>query len=147
VLLAPDTQRVQAEQHLGGRGWTTQAVGSPLEAMAELCLLERGRDSRRAWRHDEPAADEALALVVVDPRSWPDLERLLRAARKHLPAVAAWELRHGAMSPLGAPAPPAEADRPVSRAAPPVDGDGRPPAISPEEISMLLEGNLHEGPS
>ena len=156
VLLAPAVQRVQAEKQLGGRGWTTQAAESPLQAMAELCLLERGRDSRRAWGHDGPEAAEALALVVVDPRSWPDLERLVRAARRHLPAASVWELRNGDVSPLGGPAevirPPAAPRAPAASPAPPAPAAAEaaadlnlPPQISPEEIAMLLEGDLHEG--
>ncbi len=151
VLLAPAGQRVQAEKQLGGRGWTTQAVESPLQAMAELCLLERGRDSRRAWGHDDHEAAEALALVVVDPRSWPDLDRLVRAARRHVPAASVWELRNGTVTPMGGPAeavrPPASPTAPGAATAPraAAPDENVPPQISPEEIAMLLGGNLQEG--
>ncbi len=152
VLLAPAGQRGQAEKQLAGRGWTTQAVESPLQAMAELCLLERGSESRRAWGHDDHEAAAALALVVVDPRSWTDIDRLVGAARRYLPAATVWELRNGSVTPLGGPPdavrPPASPPAPVAPTAAAAAGapdENVPPQITAEEIAMLLGGNLQEG--
>ena len=46
VLLVPPGQRDEAQVQLDRRGWSTHAVDAPLRALAELCLLERGRDLR-----------------------------------------------------------------------------------------------------
>ena len=142
VLLAPAVERDQAEQQLDGRGWAIHAVDAPLQAMAELCLLDRSRDSRRAWGHDAHDGDVALALVVVDPRSWHELDRLVRAARRYLPSASLWELAGGTMRPLG-PQPQPGNEPEVT--APSMTEPAAPPPISPEEIAMLLEGNLREG--
>jgi hypothetical protein len=136
VLLAPPGQRDEAHVQLDRRGWTTQAVDAPLRALAELCLLERSRDSRRAWGHGE---QEGLALVVVSPPSWLELDRLVSAARRYVPLASLWELQDGTMSPLSPAAPVAQPEL-----VPPDDEVALPPPISREEIAMLLEGELHQ---
>ena len=141
VLLAALGQRDEAYGQLDRRGWTAEVAEAPLRALAELCLLERSRDSRRAWGHSD---QEGLALVVVDPPRWAQLSRLLSAARRYVPSASLWGWEQGTMKPLSEN-PAAQPPEAPSAAPAPFDDALLPPPISRQEIAMLLEGDLQEG--
>ncbi len=68
VLLAPSGKPCDARGELERRGWTSHEVNDPLPAMAELCLLDR---TLAVGRPDGSPVVERLAMVVVEPRQWP----------------------------------------------------------------------------
>ncbi len=145
VLLAPKGDRDQGRGEilrslLDRRGWIAHEANDPLAALAELCVLQRTQASRRAWGLT-PA--ESLALVVVEPKCWPQLEAMLAAARRYLPQADQWSFVNGGLHPIGADGPGSEPRRREAEAPPAVpDGtdDVSPPPVSGEEIAMLLEG-------
>jgi hypothetical protein len=178
VLLAPKGDRGQGRGEvlqalLDRRGWIAHETSDLLEALAELCLLQRTLASRRAWGLT-PA--EQLALVVVEPRRWPQLAAMLAAARRYVPQASVWSFVDGGLHSLASDrqAEPAGGDAPdgrVRRLRPPAGegsgsaeaGAGGPrqpadahntdrartdeswrPHISREEIAMLLESERRE---
>lgn len=146
VLLVPKGGRASArgrrlKELLDRRGWQAHEANETLAALAELCLLDRARSSRRSW--GLPDAGD-LAMVVVQPPSWPQVEELLAAARRYVPRAALWSYDGGALHPLSPPPP--QAAQPEAAPA----ATGRPktnhqaaapeqPFISRQEIDMLLQ--------
>ena len=134
------------------QGWQALAMDEPLSALAELCVLERGRASEARWGRQ---AGEPPALVVVEPSRWPQLDEMLTAVQHYLPRVPVWTYADGRLQPTTAiaspeirdadqPPPPMEfaADSPVLGLTPgPPRGAGEPspPQLSAEELAMLLD--------
>ncbi|MHC4414098.1 MAG: hypothetical protein ACYS0G_02310 [Planctomycetota bacterium] len=144
---------------LESRGWQRHECHELVPALAELCVLERTQTSRDV---DGLARAEGIALLVVEPARWSQLDAMLSAVRRYLPGVAVWSYADGSLRALE---PPAET---VRSAPPPLEGadrrtedgeggPGRPerptaaearggepprPQISAEEIAMLLDSDL-----
>lgn len=62
-------------------------VNDPLGALAELCVMERAEQPRRAYGLP---ARERVAFIVLERSAWNDLSDLLRTIRKRLPEVSIW---------------------------------------------------------
>lgn len=161
----------QLRSLLQTRQWQAQALNDPLQALAELCLLERIRASRAGWEPTPP--EEGLALVVVEPERWADLEAMLSAAWRYVPAATLWSYADGTLHPLtpqeqtGARHHPradhlpaetsaAPAPQPIVRTMPrpahggeahPPTSPLEPPLVSQEEIAMLLNSDLPDSPA
>ncbi len=148
VVLAPAGDDGGTDQALRSllehRQWLVHQASHPLEAFAELCLLERIQASRAAWGLRR---SERLALVSVEPSRWPRLDALLAAAGRYLPAVSLWRYSDGRLAPVSPASPQAEpGDRPDSMRveAPPPPREPRPPGEPPEppeppELPALAE--------
>lgn len=130
--------------------WQAHEADDPLAALAELCLLDRTQKSRVGWGQQQI---EGLALVVVEPTRWPQLDAMLAAARRYVPQADLWSYVDGTLCPLASghepvTQPTAKDKDPTHRAAseskpsPPSDT----PQITQEEIAMLLD-NDDRGPS
>ena len=62
-------------------------VNDPLGALAELCVMERAEQPRRAYGLP---ARERIAFIVLERSAWNDLSDLLRTIRSRLPEVSIW---------------------------------------------------------
>ena len=154
VLLTPtggggEPLRTLLDRRTAGQ-WEAHEADEPLAAFAELCLLDRTQKSRVGWGQQQV---EGLALVVVEPTRWPQLDAMLAAARRYVPQADLWSYVDGTLSPLASghepvTQPTAKDTGPTHRAAseskpsPPSDT----PQITQEEIAMLLD-NDDRGPS
>ncbi len=160
----------QLRSLLQTRQWQAQALNDPLHALAELCLLDRIRASGAGWELQQP---EGLTLVVVEPEGWADLDAMLSAAWRYVPAAALWSYADGALHPLtpqdqtgtrhhpNADRPhggtsTSHAPRPIVRTVPLPGAGGKthppasalePPLVSQEEIAMLLNSDLPDAPA
>ena len=152
MLLAPKGDRAQdcgkdVQLMLDRRGWIVHEADDPLGALGELCLLERTQALRQAWGLQTV---ERLAMVVVEPQQWPQLPAMVSAARRYVPKAALWSFVDGELHPLDSPD---RQDEPPNREAdaPPPAQDRTvevtPPAITGEELAMLLEGVEPDPPS
>jgi len=159
VLLASTANGARVRNQLHARGWAAHLSSDPLPALAELCLLDRLDAKRRAW--GRPTI--GLALVVVEPRRWPQLPAMLSAARRYVPTAGLWTFDDGRLTPLvvdddsdNGSAARRQADRaneavPGSyemRTTPEAPTVGRDdghdsPQITGDEISMLLDAGFH----
>jgi hypothetical protein len=144
VLLAPQGDRAQdrgedIQSLLDRRGWFAHEADDALGALAELCLLERTQTLRQAWGLQTV---EQLALIVVEPQRWPQLQEMLSAVRRYVPKATVWSFANNGLQPLGPAARVDEIRRPETDA-PPVPPERTtevtPPLISSDEIAMLLE--------
>ncbi len=136
VLLAPAGDGSDVREQLSKQGWIAHPADDPLPALAELCLLQRLDASRRAWGRTQ---GEALALVVVEPSRWDQLPAMLAAARRYVPSAELLSYEAGALKPMPNAAAPDTYDKPAAERP-----DIEPPAISGDEIAMLLDMNSHE---
>ncbi len=136
VLLAPAGDGSDVRTHLDKQGWIAHPADDPLPALAELCLLQRLDVSRPGW---ERSSGGALALVVVEPSRWDQLPEMLSAARRYVPAAKLWAYEAGSLIPMPNAAAPDTYDIPTTE-----QPDSEPPAISGDEIAMLLDMNAHE---
>ncbi len=153
VLLASPAEGNRVREQLDARGWVAHLSNDPLPALAELCLLDRLDAKRRAW--GRPTNE--LALVVVTPSRWSQLPAMLSAARRYVPTAALWTFDDGTLTQLpdnGAgranptnDAAPASYQSSTTPEAPDTDDDTASPQITGDEISMLLDGDFHTGPS
>ena len=160
VLLASTANGSRAREQLDARGWAAHLSSDPLPALAELCLLDRLDEKRRAW--GRPTS--GLALVVVDPSRWPQLPAMLSAARRYVPTAALWTFDDGRLTPLvlehdsdnGAAADPADRANDAAPASYEIrttpeaptagrDDDHDSRQITGDEISMLLDGDFCTG--
>lgn len=160
VLLASAANGAVAREQLDARGWIAHMSSDPLPALAELCLLERLDSTRRTFGRSAGA----IALVVVEPSRWPQLQAMLSAARRYVPTAALWAFDNGALIPLavaeasdngagrpgraGGPnaAPPMAYELPTASEAPTAadDDETGSPRITGDEISMLLDGKFRD---
>ncbi len=120
-----------------------------LQALAELCLLQRTLDIRRA-HNDQPASSrphDGLTLVVVEPSRWPQLDDMVAAARRFVPGATLWSFAAGRLHPLQpGPSPDYPPTPPTpTRTGPPDPDSVEPPDITTEEIAMLLDDQDSEG--
>jgi hypothetical protein len=153
VLLAPTGARAPerrdaARAVLDGHGWMIHDAHDPLGALAELCVLDRTQATRQEWGLQTV---EELALVVVEPSSWPDhVPAMLAAAARYVPQATLWSVEGGDLRPLdaGDRAADCRARPGTARRTPPGrtpdDQDISPPLISGDEIAMLLEDDQGE---
>ena len=127
------------------RSWLAVAIDDPHLAMAELCLEDRARSSRRAWA---PAPDQNITLVLdVPPADRTEVGAcgdLLAAVTRYLPGASIWAHRDGDLQSLRTGYPENGAG-PTTPARPPRTRGERAEAaepaaceITPEEIEMLL---------
>ena len=141
VLLAPAGDVSDVREQLVNQGWIAHTAHDPLPALAELCLLQRLDASRPGWGR---TPGEALALVVVEPSRWNQLPEMLSAARRYVPSAEIWAYEDGTLKPL----PNAVTPETYQIPAPERETTERPaieqPAISGDEIAMLLDMNSHE---
>lgn len=154
VLLTPtdgggEPLRTLLDRHTAGQLEAHEA-DDPLAALAELCLLDRTQKSSVGWGQQQV---QGLALVVVEPTRWPQLDAMLAAARRYVPQADLWSYVDGTLCPLASghelvTQPTAKDTGQTHRAAserkpsPPSDT----PQITQEEIAMLLD-NDDRGPS
>jgi len=85
---------------LDARNWRATPVDDPHLAMAELCLLDRTAQARRA---SGDADSGELALVIVPPQAGDapcNLKDLVAAVKRYLPDTSVWLYMHGGLSSL-----------------------------------------------
>src|SRR5215510_1021765 len=66
------------------RDWFAVEQQDPYLAMAELCLRERAQVARSAWGLQRM---ELIALVVLQPAQWPQLQQLVDAVHQFVPSA------------------------------------------------------------
>lgn len=71
------------------RDWFAVEQHDPHLAMAEVCLRERAQVARSAWGLQRM---ELIALVVMQPKHWPDLNDLVQAVRQFVPSASIWSI-------------------------------------------------------
>jgi hypothetical protein len=130
---APAVLPDHVQRWLDDHAWRSLILPEPLQALAVICLLERGQAARAAWGLQRV---DRIGLLVLEPERWPALPMLLNALRCHLPAVEIYDVRQGQVSHIGGPlrppvaAPPAAmppaAAHPQNRAAPPAVSSSEP---------------------
>ena len=124
---------------LAERLWHALPASDPLEALAELCLLDRRALVDRPWGGEVPGT---IALVLVEPKtaSQPDIESLLASITRYLPRVTVWSFVDGTLCRTDdQPAPGDAAEKtPASDngASPERTGQSE---ITRQEIAMLLD--------
>src|SRR5688572_14735153 len=82
------------------RDWFAVEQNDPNLAMAELCLRERAQTARAAWGLQRM---EQLALVVLEPQKWLQLDELATAVRTYIRCATIWTVAENEVIPLGAP--------------------------------------------
>ena len=94
IVLTPMPEQIddRLKQLLEARNWHVRQTNVPLLAMSDLCLLERTQSSRSAWGL---ARSEGVALIVVQPDHWPELETMLGAIARYVPIVSIWSFDNG----------------------------------------------------
>jgi hypothetical protein len=70
-----------------GRWHQVTQVFDPLNALAELCVLDRAEQPRREWGL---TAQEKVALIVVEQEAWNSITDLLKIVRTRLSAISIW---------------------------------------------------------
>ena len=102
IVLTPKPEQVNEElkQLLEARNWHVRQTNVPLLALSDLCLLERTQASRSAWGLSRC---EGVALIVVDPDNWPELQAMLGAIAQYLPIVSIWSFEYGKLQCVSEP--------------------------------------------
>ncbi|MCH8824473.1 MAG: hypothetical protein IH984_13315 [Planctomycetes bacterium] len=102
IVLTPKPEHVNEElkQLLEARNWHVRQTNVPLLAMSDLCLLERTQASRSAWGLSR---SEGIALIVVEPEHWPELQTMLGAIAQYLPIVSIWSYEKGKLQCVSEP--------------------------------------------
>ena len=102
IVLTPTPEQMNDElqQLLEARNWHVRQTNVPLLAMSDLCLLERTQASRSAWGLSR---SEGIALIVVDPNNWPDLQTMLGAVTQYVPIVTIWSFENGKLQCVSEP--------------------------------------------
>jgi hypothetical protein len=113
----------ELQAQLDSSGWRPWYTPDPLAAMAGLCVLHRAASSRSGLG----LGTTSLSLVVVEPQPAGTTQDLFSAARRFLPGARLWVFARGALHQAGGGEPGQPPDR------------REPPAITREEIQMLLE--------
>ena len=67
-------------------------VYDPLNALAELCLLDRAEQPRRDWGLE---ARDKIALIFFEQDAWESLNKLLEIVKARLPAISVWNCTNG----------------------------------------------------
>ena len=136
VLLAPAGDGSDVREQIDTQGWIAHTAHDPLPALAELCLLQRLDTARPGW---DRTSGVALALVVVEPSRWDQLPEMLSAARRYVPTAELWAYEAGSLRHMPNAAVPDTYQLPATEE-PAIEQ----PAISGDEIAMLLDMNSHE---
>lgn len=86
-------------QAFEARDWFSVVHHDPYSAMTELALRERALAARAAWGLQRM---EGLAVVVVDPASWPAsvISDFIGATRRWLPEAALWTAMDDRIEPV-----------------------------------------------
>ena len=102
IVLTPKPEQIDDElkQLLEARNWQVKQTNVPLLAMSDLCLLERTQASRSAWGLSR---SEGVALIVVDPQNWPELQTMLGAIGQYVPIVSIWSFEDGKLQCVSEP--------------------------------------------
>ncbi len=102
IVLTPKPEQISDElkQLLEARNWHVRQTNVPLLAMSDLCLLDRTQASRSAWGLPR---SEGLALIVVEPEHWPDLQIMLMAIARYVPVVSIWSYENGKLQCVSEP--------------------------------------------
>lgn len=102
IVLTPKPEQMNDElrQLLEARNWHVRQTNVPLLAMSDLCLLERTQASRSAWGLSR---SEGIALIVVDPNNWPELQAMLGAIAQYVPIVTIWSFENGKLQCVSEP--------------------------------------------
>src|SRR4029453_18060577 len=80
------------------RDWFAVEQHDAYLAMAELCLRERAQVARSAWGLQRM---ELIALVVMHPEQWPQLQQLVNAVHQFVPSATIWSAaQDDSISPL-----------------------------------------------
>ena len=140
IVLTPKPEQVNEElkQLLEARNWHVRQTNVPLLALSDLCLLERTQASRSAWGLSRC---EGVALIVVDPDNWPELQAMLGAIAQYLPIVSIWSFENGKLQCVSQPI---ENNQPHDKEFENVpviehDDDVTDLHISGDELTMLLD--------
>lgn len=156
VLLPPgealaDDLRASLEE----RRWRPLPLDDACLAMAELCLAERSRATRRTLGNEDEAASE-IGLILVAPEwggTGPTWAALRAAVLRHVPEASIWLFDGGELSALRGRAsdhdrhrraPDEEAPLPLGDEPPGPTTMSDPPHISRAEIEMLLREDPSE---
>lgn len=83
-----------------GRWHQVTEVFDPLNALAELCVLDRAEQPRREWGL---TPQEKVALIVVHQEAWDSVTNLLAIVRARLPAISIWNYTDNLVVEVSAP--------------------------------------------
>ncbi|MCA9291996.1 MAG: hypothetical protein KDA25_12765 [Phycisphaerales bacterium] len=115
------------------RGWRLIEAAHPVTAMAQLCLLDRARASRRAADLEHP---ERVGLLIDGPTASREIEMLLEAAHRYGLATDLWV--RGADGEVRVLTCPTRTEAPPVRAARDRRREIDPSTVTTEELDMLL---------
>ncbi len=140
IVLTPKPEQIddKLKQLLEARNWHVRQTNAPLLAMSDLCLLERTQASRSAWGLSR---SDGVALIVVDPDNWPELQTMLSAIHQYVPIVSIWSFENGRLQCVSEPIENDRSDedeiedKPVNQN----EDDVTDLHISGDELAMLLD--------
>ena len=70
-----------------GRWHLVTQVFDPLNALAEICVVDRAEHPRRQWGL---SPQEKVALIVVDQQYWSSFMEMLSIIKSRLAAISVW---------------------------------------------------------